>query len=251
MLTRTPSRAWLSDHREVWQRKTGLRRVYGRWFHAMREACAAGAPTLEIGCGPGFFKEQYPDIVATDVEDNPYADRIVDAVALPFADGAVANIVMIDVFHHLPRPVDFLREAARVLRSGGRVVMVEPWLGLMGHFFYRFVHHEDCDPAVDPSQPWQGEGKNAMDGNAALPWLYFRGDGHLERLGLPLEIIRREPFAGLPWILSGGFQNFSLLPSGLVGIAESIDRLASVVPAVTASRCLLVMERQARVNGAG
>ena len=242
MLTRQPTPAWLADHLRVWQRKPSLRRVYGRWFRTLREACAPAAPVIEVGCGPGLFKERYPEIVATDVEANPYADCVVDAAALPFADGAVANLVMLDVFHHLPRPADFLREAARVLRPGGRVAMIEPWLGLAGHVFYRFVHHEACDLGIDPGDPWRGEGKDPLEGNVALPWLYFRR-GHLQRLALPLTVIRCEPSAGLAWILSGGFQPFSLLPRTLVGAAEWTDRMASLLPAVTACRCLIVLER--------
>jgi hypothetical protein len=75
MLTRTPSRVWLADHRRIWQRKASLRRVYGGWFRTLREACAPGAPVVEVGCGPGLFKERYPEIVATDVEANSGSRR--------------------------------------------------------------------------------------------------------------------------------------------------------------------------------
>ncbi len=244
MLTRPPTRAWLDEHRRVWQRKSSLRQVYGRWFRAMRDACVPGAPVVEMGSGPGFFKERYPETLATDVAVNPYADCVVDAAALPFGDGEVANLVMLDVFHHLPRPVAFLREAARVLRPGGRVVMIEPWLGLNGQLFYRYVHHETCDVGVDPGDPWQGEGKDPLQGNVALPWLYFHR-GHLQQLALPLAMIRCVPSAGLAWMLSGGFQPLSVLPGTLVGAAEWLDRMASYVPALTASRCLIVLERHA------
>lgn len=243
MLSRQPSREWLADHRRVWEHKASLRLVYGHWFRALREACADGGPIVEIGCGPGLFKERYPEIVATDVEANPYADRVVDAAALPFADGELGNLVMLDVFHHLPRPADFLREAARVLRPGGRLVMLEPWLGAAGHIFYRFVHHEVCDLDADLADPWRDVDKDPLAGNVALPFLYFRaGSRELDRLGVRLRIVRREPFAGLAWMLSGGFQVFTLLPAALVGAAESVDRLLSLLPALSACRCLIVLE---------
>jgi SAM-dependent methyltransferase len=198
---------------------------------------------VEIGCGPGFFKEAYPDVVSTDVVANPFAERIVDAAALPFADGEVGNIVALDVFHHLPRPEQFLREVARTLRRGGRLVLIEPWIGLAGRIFWKYFHHEDCDPRVDPSTPWDRADKDPMLGNAALPFLYFRQNGHLECMGLPLHVIEREPFAALPWLLSGGFQPVSLLPKQLVGPLETVDALVSRVPTVTALRCRLVIQR--------
>jgi hypothetical protein len=32
------------------------------------------------------------------------ADRVVDAEALPYADGELANVALLDVYHHLSRP---------------------------------------------------------------------------------------------------------------------------------------------------
>ena len=237
-----PPADWLAAHRAIWSRKPGLRRVYDRWFASLRAACSA-TPIVELGCGPGFFKERHPELIATDTVCSPYTDIVAEAASLPFGSGSVGSLVLLDVFHHLPRPAAFLADAARVLRSGGRVVMVEPWIGLAGRFFYRYLHHEELDLTVDPAAPWPDASKAPMQGNAALPYLYFRAGGHLERLGLPLRVIRREPFAGLPWLLSGGFQTFDLLPSRLIGAAERLDRVLSAAAPVTALRCLLVIQR--------
>ncbi len=204
---------------------------------------------MEIGCGPGFFKELYPDVLATDVVQNRFADQVVDAAALPFADGEVGNIVALDVFHHLPQPEQFLREVARTLRPGGRLVMVEPWIGLAGRLFWRYVHHEDCNLRVNPSRPWTHNDKDPMQGNAALPYLYFRPNGHLTEMDVPLRVTRREPFAALPWLLSGGFQPQNLLPEALVSVVEAVDGVVSRVPSLTALRCLLVVERTIPSDG--
>jgi SAM-dependent methyltransferase len=244
-LSQAPSKDWITEHRRVWQRKPTLRAVYRRWFQRLREACSAQTPVVELGCGPGFFKEMYPEIISTDVASNPYADRIIDATTLSFADAEVGNIVMLDVFHHLPEPESFVREVARVLQPGGRLVMLEPWMGFAGRLLFRYVHHEDCDLSVRPDAPWATAGKDPMQGNAALPYLFFRSGGYFERLDLPLRIVKREYSAGLAWVLSGGFQSLCLLPASLLGLAEAVDRFISMLPSWGATRCLIVVERQA------
>ena len=237
--------AWILEHRAQWQRKASLRLVYERWFWRVREQCVPGTSIVELGCGPGFFKDFYPDVVATDVMPNPYADRIAFGEALPFADGEIGNLVLVDVFHHLLQPDRFLREAARTLAPRGRLVMIEPWLGLAGRIFWRYLHHECCDARVDPNAPWAGADKDPMDGNSALPYLYFRTGGWLDRLNLPLRVVRRECFAALSWLFTGGFQGTNLLPSVLVPAMESCDRVLSLAPRLTATRCLLVVEKVA------
>jgi len=63
-----------------------------------------------------------------------------DCRELPFADGSKDAAIVQGGLHHLPAlPVDLERvfaEVRRVLRPGGRVVFVEPWLTP----FLRFVH---------------------------------------------------------------------------------------------------------------
>jgi SAM-dependent methyltransferase len=241
--SQAPDADWLADHRRVWARKPALRAVYGRWFRWLRGKCAAGGPVVELGCGPGFFKAACPDILATDVWPNPFADCRLDASALPFASASVGNLVMIDVFHHLPEPVLFLHEAERVLQPRGRLLMLEPWIGLGGRLLWTYLHHEDCDLTVRPDAPWGGADKDPMMGNAALPYLYFRSGGHLAHLGTALRVIERQPFAGLPWLLSGGFQSFSLLPGAAAALAERLDRALSAAPAWSATRCVITIER--------
>ena len=151
--------------------------------HGAPEACP-GRPIVELGCGPGFFKERHPDVIATDAIVNPHADAIVEAAALPFGEARVGSIVLLDVFHHLPRPAAFLEEAARVLRPGGRLAMLEPWVGTRGTAVLPLGPSRGLRPARRPAATRGARTrKGAMEGNAALPYLYFRAGGHLEHLG--------------------------------------------------------------------
>jgi len=57
------------------------------------------------------------------VEQAEYADRITlekcDAKQLPFADHSFAAVMSNSIIHHIPQPLDCLREMVRVLQTGG------------------------------------------------------------------------------------------------------------------------------------
>lgn len=51
--------------------------------------------------------------------------RVGDATRLPFADGSFDVALTRYSFHHLPRPIDALREMQRVVAPNGRVVVID------------------------------------------------------------------------------------------------------------------------------
>jgi SAM-dependent methyltransferase len=57
-----------------------------------------------------------------------------DALSLPFADGTVDAVVMLDIVEHLADPAAVLAEARRVLRPGGALVVSVPHKGPMTAF---------------------------------------------------------------------------------------------------------------------
>ena len=68
-----------------------------------------------------------------------------DLEALPLDDGRLDAAVMALVLHHVPDPALALQEAARVLRPGGRVLVIdmlphdrEEWAAQMGHVWLGF-----------------------------------------------------------------------------------------------------------------
>ena len=131
----------LDRYRLTWDQKPLLRRIYNDIYDRIAAACVRGT-TLEIGGGIGQFKSRFPDVIATDIQSAPWLDLVTDAQKLPFAAGSVANIVMVDVLHHIEFPLLFLQEAERVLAAGGRLVMAEPAITWGSSLFYRLLHHE-------------------------------------------------------------------------------------------------------------
>ncbi len=243
----------LHEHRAVWARKPALCRIYRRYFAEVLRRTAPLEPIVELGSGPGFFKEYRPELIATDIEETPWTDRVADCCALPFEDRSVGNLVMVDVFHHLAEPRRFLDEAARVLEPGGRVVLLEPWTSPAGYRFYRHLHHEDADRSVDPERPF-AEGKDPFDGNAALPELYFtarRGAAPLGHQPGRLHVLAVEHFAAASWLLSCGFRSYQALPDWLLRLVDATDRVRGPFARLLALRALITLERPVTAGSEG
>lgn len=235
----------LDRHRKVWAKKASLRAVYQSYFQNILNLSSSHHPTVELGSGPGFFKAFFPDLIATDIEPTPWIDAVVDGGDLPYANSSVGNIVMVDVFHHIARPMQFLQEATRVLKPGGRVVMLEPWTSLLGYIFYRHIHHEGADKNIDPINPFV-HGKEAFDGNAAVPTMLFTSKngqpppGHLEG---ELHVKQVKKIPAISWLLTGGFQPYCLLPKWLLPVARGLDLLVTPLATMIALRAIIVLEK--------
>ena len=100
----------------------------------------AGRSILDIGCGAGTLAKALAGhgAIVTGVDPNPEALAaaraavtgatfvIGSAEALPVPDASQDGAGMLNSLHHVPSPAVALREAARVLRPGCSLVVVEP-----------------------------------------------------------------------------------------------------------------------------
>jgi SAM-dependent methyltransferase len=234
------------QYRLVWNKKPLLRRIYNDIYDRIAAVCVSGT-TAEIGGGIGQFKLRFPNVIATDIQSAPWLDLVTDAQNLPFAAGSIANIVMVDVLHHIEFPLLFLREAERVLRSGGRLVMAEPAITWGSSLFYRLLHHEPVRMTEDPliiGMP------NAMrdpyKSNQAIPTLLVSTERDRLATILPsLRLIRTDWFSLWVYPLSGGFKTWSLLPdlagSFILGLEKKLE---PALGRFLAFRLLAIMEKR-------
>jgi SAM-dependent methyltransferase len=201
--------------REIIRSKPFLRRIYGEWYATLAADIPAGVGrVLELGSGAGFFREIVPEAICSEIFACPGIDMVLDGQRLPLADGSLRAIVMTDVFHHLPRARDFWREATRVVRSGGVVAMIEPWVNRWSTLIYRRLHHEPFRP---DATEWEFPSTGPLSGaNGALPWIVFGRDRAAFEQEFPQwQIDRVEPIMPLRYLLSGGVSMRSLLPAAM------------------------------------
>jgi SAM-dependent methyltransferase len=240
----------LEEHRRLWAAKPALREVYGVWFDALLASLAGATHVLEIGSGPGFLSVHARAAggrrwLAADVVPTAWNDLAADATRLPFRSAAFDAIAAVDVLHHLGRPAEFFREASRVLRPGGRVVVVEPWVTALSFPVYRWLHQEGCRPGLDPWQPFGGPAhdKDPFDGDAAVVWALVRKtpEARWRELGFePPRVALLNGFAYLPTL---GFRPRSLLPRRLAPALIALDRWASPLARWTGLRALAEWRR--------
>jgi SAM-dependent methyltransferase len=203
------------QHRQVWASNEAVRTLYRRWYGRIREKLPDRqlGPWLELGSGPGFAREVIPELQLSDVVKAPWHDHQIAAEALPFAAGSLGALVLFDVLHHLRQPAGFLAEAVRVLRPGGRVILLEPYVGPLSFPVYRLFHQERCDFRSDPLAGDAITSDDPFDGNQAVPTqLLYRRRAELARRFPELELRELEPLAGPAYPASGGLSRRPLLP---------------------------------------
>jgi SAM-dependent methyltransferase len=234
-------------HRRVWEKKASIRLLY-RDFHRQLLGSCLGGRVLDIGGGTAHIKDFRQDIVSTDILSFPGIDVVADAHRLPFPNGLFSGVVMLDVLHHLERPIEFLNETARVLKPGGHLAMIEPAMTTVARRFYDHFHEEPVDMDADPFAPVAvNPDRDPFDANQAIPSLLFATLAACRRVEkeVPSLHVRRVDWLSLfAYPMSGGFQNWSLMPAGFIPSMLALEqKVPQIIRRQIAFRMIVVLER--------
>ncbi|MFC5740282.1 class I SAM-dependent methyltransferase [Dyella tabacisoli] len=123
----------------------------GRRRNAWIEERAFGL-VLDIGCADGQIRQGLRNIEGYIGLDYPITTKLYgtrpnifgDAKALAFAENSFDTVLLLDVVEHLSQPEAALREACRVLKFSGRLLLTIPFaypLHDQPHDFQRFTVH--------------------------------------------------------------------------------------------------------------
>lgn len=143
----------------------------GGFYHLVRNELPLGPDerVLDFGCGRGIFTHLFGAQSYVGIDMTPsfvrYARRrhpkheyaFMDGTRLGFRDAAFDAVLVVGVLHHLDddTAVAALREVRRVLRPGGRALLLEPvpvvdrW-----NLYSRLIKSMDAGHFIRPLEVW-------------------------------------------------------------------------------------------------
>ncbi|HAV78081.1 MAG TPA: methyltransferase type 11 [Anaerolineae bacterium] len=200
---------------------------------------------VELGSGLGNIHEVIPDCLRTDLFPYSWIDQIENAYQLSFENETVSDLILTDVFHHLQYPGTALKELNRVLRRGGRVLLFEPCISLLGLIVYGIFHVEPV--ALTKRIDWL-----APDDWSADKIIYYAAQGNATRVfvnrkfrsGLgqwqSIKTIRLSAFA---YVASGGYSVTQLYPTAMLPILKGLEKILDLAPILFSTRLLVILEK--------
>jgi SAM-dependent methyltransferase len=237
-----------SKNRRTYETKKLIKIIYKDYYKTIKKFLYREYrySILELGSGGGNIKEIIKKCITSDQFKKKRIDRIENIYKINFQKNSLSNVILIDVFHHLKFPALALEQIHRVLIKKGRIIMIEPAMGLIPRIIYKLFHYEPNGFEINID--WQKKPlltPNAKSYFAAqsLPWRAFV----LKELNLnnkfSVKIIK--PFSDFSFLLSGGYTFRSFYPKVIYPIIKYIDKILTKVSILLFSaRMLIILEKK-------
>lgn len=237
----------IKKNHNLWNNKPVLQSAYRDLYRlvAGQLSTLPDPKIVELGSGMGHIREVIPNCITTELFPFPWIDRIENAYKLAFEDESISNLISTDVFHHLKYPGTALIEFHRVLRKGGRVILLEPCMSLLGLIVYGIFHAEPI--AVTEKIEWFAPAGwspehldyHAAQGNATH---IFVGKKYHSQLSA-WKSVKTIRLSALAYAASGGYSGPQLYPTRMYSVVKSLEKVLDLFPSLFATRLLVVLEK--------
>jgi SAM-dependent methyltransferase len=232
---------------KIYQNKILVKLIYEDYYKVIKKYIYKKNQykILELGSGGGNIKKIIPECITSEQFKNNKTDRIENIYKINFKNNSISNIILIDVFHHLRYPNFALKEINRILIKKGRIIMIEPAMGLIPRIIYKIFHYEPNGFRLKID--WDTTPKNIQSTNQyfaaqSLSWRAF----FLKELNLnnKYRIKLIKPFSDFSFLLSGGYSYNSFYPKGLYSLIKLIDEILTYISIrVFSARMLIILEK--------
>jgi hypothetical protein len=234
----------IEKNHEHWNRKQLLQLVYMKLYRLIANNLSE-LPVVELGSGLGNIQMVLPNCLRTDLFPYPWIDQIENAYKLSFANESVSDLILSDVFHHLKYPGTALKEFHRVLRKGGRVVMLEPCISALGLIVYGLLHVEPI-AITKPilwfaPEDWSPENIDyyAAQGNASR---IFAGRKFRSQLQ-DWHSVKTIRLSAISYAASGGYSKPQFYPTSALPLIQKVEKLLDPLPALFATRLIVILQK--------
>ena len=234
-------------NRVIFTKNGLLKKIYFDYFEMIKKNLLneTKKPCLEIGSS-GFIKEVISNCITSNLSRyDDTIDREENIYSLKIKKNSISNIILIDIFHHLEFPKLALDNMLNALEVKGKIIMIEPAMGLIPRIIYKLFHHEPNGFELNiewNTIPRQIPDKNSYFAAQSIPWRAFiKKEMKLDNQFL-LEKVNC--FSDFAFLGSGGFSYRSFYPKKIYSFLKFLDKIFSMISTkLFAARMLIVIKK--------
>lgn len=213
-------------------------------YKYMAENLSKETVNIEIGSGSSKLYEHISGLIRSNIIFIKKNDIAFSAYQIPFMDGSVGNIILIDVLHHLHDPHAFFREAERVLKPGGRILICDPYLSTLSYPIWKYLHPENCD-CNHLGFNKQGKINPLIDANSAnASLLFFSDKDPFSKICRCLTVKKTVLHSKFHYWIAGGYSFPQFLPTVFAPLIDLVERVLAPFDKWLASFMFVIIEKK-------